>query len=108
VTVQFSNRSEISGGKAVTGDTVQDSKTSAGKREAPESTVFLVDILNPRLQVSPDHLHQVFSPYGAVLRIVGFQGQKGTGQFKALVEMAKVGEAAVAKRLLDGKDMFQG
>jgi len=55
--------------------------------------------------VSIENIHQIFKPYGEVLKIVTFVKET---VFKALVQMATVESAVTAKMNLEGKDMFQG
>jgi len=55
--------------------------------------------------VTLENIHQIFKPYGEVLKIITFLKDS---IFKALVQMSTVEQAINAKLLLEGKDMFQG
>lgn len=87
----------------VSGDPTQVSD-GKGWKDLPPSRVLLVTVSNMRLPVSVDNLHQVFRPYGEVLRIVTFQKKT----FQALIEYSHLVSAINAKRILEGKDIFQG
>lgn len=92
VYIEFSQRSEI---------TIKHRDGGEMKEIAPNN-VLLVSILNLRIPVSLDNLYQVFSVFGAVLRIVTFQKKT----FQALIEFGNLSSAIAAKAGLDGKDMF--
>jgi hypothetical protein len=64
-----------------------------------------VSILDARVPVTIENIHQIFKPFGEVVKIVTFV--KDT-VFKALVQMSSVDSAVQAKLNLEGKDMFQG
>jgi RNA recognition motif-containing protein len=69
------------------------------------TNILLVSILDARVPVSIDNIHQVFKPYGEVLKIITFiKGEV----LKALVQMGSIESAINAKLYLDGKYMFQG
>jgi hnRNP-L/PTB/hephaestus splicing factor len=94
---QFSNRTEVK--TASGGSSIQD-----GQSQTP-SAILLVSVLNCRVPVTLENIHQVFKPYGDVLKIVTFVKENS---FKALVQMGSIDQALNAKLLLEGKDMFQG
>lgn len=52
-----------------------------------------------------DNIHQIFKPYGDVLKIITFTK---ADTFQALVQLGTVESAVNAKLFLEGKDMFQG
>jgi len=72
--------------------------------EAP-SNVVLVSILEARVPVTIDNIHQIFKPYGEVNKIIMFVKNQ---VLHALVQMSSVDQAHTAKIHLEGKDMFQG
>jgi len=120
VIVQFSNRQEIhtpatmaaaggvAGGAAgaaaaamqggVIGGVAPDSQQAA-------NSILIVTVLNTRVPVTLDHIHQIFKPCGDVLKIITFHKN---GVFKALVQLASVEAAVHARHMLEGKDIFQG
>jgi polypyrimidine tract-binding protein 2 len=120
VIVQFSNRQEIhtpatmaaaggvAGGAAgaaaaamqggVIGGVAPDSQQAA-------NSILIVTVLNTRVPVTLDHIHQIFKPCGEVLKIITFHKN---GVFKALVQLASVEAAVHARLMLEGKDIFQG
>jgi len=69
------------------------------------NTILLVTIVNMRIRVTLENIHQVFRNFGEVLRIVTFEKKSN---FQALVEFANGSSAAQAKVKLEQKDMFQG
>jgi len=92
---QYSNRNEVK----TAGGGAQD-----GQSQTP-SAILIVSVLNCRVPVTLENIHQVFKPYGNVLKIVTFVKDQS---FKALVQMESIEQAINAKLLLEGKDMFQG
>jgi len=69
------------------------------------NNILLVSVLNTRVPVTLENIHQIFKPYGEVHKIITFLKDS---VFKALVQLATVEQAINAKLLLEGKDMFQG
>eukprot|EP00808_Paulinella_micropora_P012780 g5261.t1 len=67
--------------------------------------ILLVSIINARVPVTLENIHEVFKPYGEVKKITTFVKD---AIFKALVQMGSVESAMTAKHNLEGKDMFQG
>jgi hypothetical protein len=112
---QFSNRSEVSnetkgsGSISSSSSTIGSSGTGGGHHghsDALPNTILLVSIQDARLKVTIENLHQIFSPYGQVLRIVTFFTR--THELKALVQMDSIEAATMAKTQLEGKDIFLG
>lgn len=103
VFVQFSNRDEINApgaGNAGAGG----AGVGEGGQQQPNH-ILLVSVKNTKVLVTIEHLHQIFKPFGDVLKIVTFNK---AGTFKALVQMSNVESAINARAFLDGKDMFMG
>ncbi|CDW51859.1 heterogeneous nuclear ribonucleoprotein L [Trichuris trichiura] len=71
------------------------------------NSVLRVIIENQSLiyPISLDCLHQIFSRYGIVLRIVTFRKNQA---FQALVQFADCASAQAAKMALDGNSLFNG
>jgi polypyrimidine tract-binding protein 2 len=101
---QFSNRSEVKTNQSKSGGGGGGEGGSGDSQQTPNN-ILLVSVLNARVPVTLENIHQIFKPYGEVLKIITFL--KDT-VFKALVQMASVEQAINAKLLLEGKDMFQG
>lgn len=97
VYLQYSARNEITGTNRIP----VESKTG----EPPVNTVLIVTVENDTIPVTLDHLHQIFSAYGLVKRIITFNKNN---EFKALIEMGSLDAALAAKLHLEGKDIFQG
>jgi len=101
---QYSSRNEVkapsiaSQSGAYAGNAVSDG-------HAPPNNIIIMSILDARVPVTIDNIHQIFRPYGEVLKIVTFVKDS---VFKALVQMSTVESAMNAKMNLEGKDMFQG
>lgn len=96
----FGNSLAALGGLAGLGGAV-----GAGNGEDP-CAILLVTVLNVTVPVTLDNIHQIFKPYGDVLKIITFTKQDLS--FQALVQMATVESAINAKLFLEGKDMFHG
>jgi len=67
--------------------------------------IILVTVLNMLYPVTIDILHQVFSKFGLVQKIVTFQKKAG---FQSLIQFSTVEEASNAKRALDGQNIYSG
>ncbi|XP_066298118.1 polypyrimidine tract-binding protein 2-like isoform X6 [Branchiostoma lanceolatum] len=67
------------------------------------NSVLRVIVENLIYPVTLDVLHQIFSKFGAVLRIVTFTK---SGTFQALIQFADAGSAAQAKTSLDGQNIY--
>ncbi|KXJ24034.1 polypyrimidine tract-binding protein 1 [Exaiptasia diaphana] len=89
---------------------------SAGQLEAGAMTTSLPDASVPGCilriviermlyNISLDTLHQVFSKYGTVLKIVTFVKNN---QFQALVQYSQSSEALAGKIHLDGQNIYNG
>ncbi|KAL6058089.1 Polypyrimidine tract-binding protein 2 [Balamuthia mandrillaris] len=85
---QYSNRNEI---------------TTTPEDEQPNH-ILLVSVLNLAYPVTIDTLYQVFSKFGAIVRIIIFN-KKG---FQALVEFADKSAAQNARESLDGQNIYSG
>lgn len=93
---QYSSRSEVE---------TKNRGDSSNLGSEGENSILLVTVLNPAVPVTLDNIHQIFKPYGEVLKIITFQKNQS---FQALVQMSSVEAATNAKLFLEGKDMFQG
>jgi hypothetical protein len=102
---QYSSRNEVKAPAIAPGSSAYSGSAVAADGLAPPNHVVLVSILDARVPVTIENIHQIFKPYGEVVKIVTFV--KDT-VFKALVQMASVDSAVQAKLNLEGKDMFQG
>eukprot|EP01114_Cavostelium_apophysatum_P000942 TRINITY_DN1081_c0_g1_i1.p1 TRINITY_DN1081_c0_g1~~TRINITY_DN1081_c0_g1_i1.p1 ORF type:complete len:542 (+),score=117.86 TRINITY_DN1081_c0_g1_i1:243-1868(+) len=69
------------------------------------SRILLVTVLNLVYPVTIDVLHQVFSKFGVVQKIVIFQKNAG---FQSLIQYGKVEDAEAAKKALDGQNIYSG
>ncbi|XP_078657080.1 polypyrimidine tract-binding protein 1-like isoform X11 [Branchiostoma floridae x Branchiostoma belcheri] len=67
------------------------------------NSVLRVIVENLIYPVTLDVLHQIFSKFGAVLRIVTFTK---SGTFQALIQFADAASAAQAKTSLDGQNIY--
>ncbi|RHY69654.1 hypothetical protein DYB38_013314, partial [Aphanomyces astaci] len=72
---------------------------------AGKNTILIVSISKMDFPVNVDVLHQVFSKYGTVLKIVTFTQR---GEFKALVQFQATEQAVAAQVALDGRDIYTG
>lgn len=100
---QYSSRGEIVANPKFAGAAGY-SGQGASVAETP-SSILLVTVLNCRMPVSIENLHEIFRPHGQVLKIVIFLKND---VFKALVQLGSVESAVSARMFLEGKDMFQG
>eukprot|EP00457_Paulinella_chromatophora_P006898 gb/GEZN01006918.1/.p1 GENE.gb/GEZN01006918.1/~~gb/GEZN01006918.1/.p1 ORF type:complete len:509 (-),score=86.41 gb/GEZN01006918.1/:50-1576(-) len=107
VHLQYSSRQEV----AVSGSSTTSLMGGIGYGggglggDAPPNYILLVSIINARVPVTLDNIHEVFKTYGEVKKIITFVKD---GVFKALVQMGATDYAINAKHNLEGKDMFQG
>eukprot|EP00744_Colponema_vietnamica_P006350 GILI01009234.1.p1 GENE.GILI01009234.1~~GILI01009234.1.p1 ORF type:complete len:481 (-),score=116.78 GILI01009234.1:1041-2483(-) len=69
------------------------------------NNILLVTVANVLYPVTVDVLHQIFSRHGAVQKVVIFTKSK---VFQALVQMADVTSASLAKQSLDGQNIYAG
>lgn len=95
---QFSNREEIT--------------TPQGTQKQSEpNSILLVTILNCFFPITIEVLHQVFSKYGRILKIVIFQKsglEAETGALRSLIQYTSPREATSAKVGLDGQNIYNG
>jgi len=107
IIMQYANRQEIhtqgSGGGQRYGGLGPSSTGGGGESQQAPNRVLLLSVYNVRVPVTLDHIHQILKPYGEVLRIITFHK---AAVYKALVELATVEQAAQAKVMLEGKDIF--
>eukprot|EP00743_Colponemidia_sp_Colp-15_P001250 GILK01001373.1.p1 GENE.GILK01001373.1~~GILK01001373.1.p1 ORF type:complete len:493 (+),score=55.90 GILK01001373.1:103-1479(+) len=68
--------------------------------------ILLVSVLNLVYPVTVDVLHQIFSRYGVIQKIVTFS--KPNSGFQALVQMGDVASAIQAKMGLEGQNIYSG
>jgi len=102
---QYSSRNEVKAPAIAAGSSAYSGSAVAADGLAPPNNIVLVSILEARVPVTIENIHQIFKPFGEVLKIVTFVKET---VFKALVQMATVESAMNAKLNLEGKDMFQG
>jgi len=98
---QYSDRDKIVENKSGGSSAVSAASSPGDTRPGP---IILVSILDCRVPVTLDHLYQVFSRVGVVLKIVLFYK---FSVVKALVQFSNV-QSAIMALSLDGKQMFQG
>eukprot|EP00002_Diphylleia_rotans_P006898 TRINITY_DN1633_c0_g1_i1.p1 TRINITY_DN1633_c0_g1~~TRINITY_DN1633_c0_g1_i1.p1 ORF type:complete len:466 (+),score=77.46 TRINITY_DN1633_c0_g1_i1:56-1453(+) len=68
------------------------------------NSILLAKVLNAVYPITVDVLHQVFSPFGNVQKIVIFQ----KGDLSALIQFDNVQSALAAKSSLDGREIYAG
>jgi len=102
VYLQYSNREEITAPSANAGSS--GGSFSANKHEAPNA-ILLATVSNLVYPTSVDVLHQIFSKYGTVLKIVTFNKN---GNFQALIQFQDLAAAIAAKASLDGQNIYVG
>jgi len=73
------------------------------EQETPNH-ILLVSVINLVYPVTIDILHQVFSKYGSIKKIIIFS-KKG---FQSLIEFTDRGSAQTAKQTLDGQNIYSG
>jgi len=81
------------------------SELSSTSEHEPVSSVLLVTVLNLVYPITIEILHQIFSRYGIVQKIVIFQKKAG---FQSLIQFAREEEASAAKKALDGQNIYSG
>lgn len=74
--------------------------------QQPSNHVILVTIQNVLFPISIDTLVQIFSKYGAVVKIILFNSKSGATQ--ALVQFSDVMAAVTAKQVCDGHNIYAG
>ncbi|CAI0625730.1 unnamed protein product [Linum tenue] len=95
VYVQFSSHQEL---------TTMDQSTQGRGDEQP-NRILLVTIHHMLYPITVDVLHQVFSPYGFVEKIVTFQKSAG---FQALIQYQVRQSAVSARTSLQGRNIYDG
>ncbi|CAD5126291.1 DgyrCDS14445 [Dimorphilus gyrociliatus] len=76
--------------------------------QADDRTVLRVIVDNMLYPVSIDVLKQIFSRYGAVLKIVTFSKNNFPDQLQALIQMSEPMAAQTAKFSLNGQNIYGG
>jgi len=102
VYLQYSNREEITAPSANAGG--GGGGGFSNRVEAP-NTILLATVSNLVYPTSVDVLHQIFSKYGSVLKIVTFNKN---GNFQALIQFQDLAAAIAAKASLDGQNIYVG
>eukprot|EP01017_Pseudomicrothorax_dubius_P045956 TRINITY_DN8031_c0_g1_i1.p1 TRINITY_DN8031_c0_g1~~TRINITY_DN8031_c0_g1_i1.p1 ORF type:complete len:618 (-),score=92.15 TRINITY_DN8031_c0_g1_i1:126-1979(-) len=87
-------------------DRVQGTRYEAWKpmSEAKKSPVLLAVLYLKSLNIEPDVIYEIFSPYGRVLRVLIFGGGVIS---KAFIEFATIEEAEHAKNSLEGATILE-
>ncbi|RHY27446.1 hypothetical protein DYB32_006766 [Aphanomyces invadans] len=70
-----------------------------------KNTILMVSISKMEYPVNVDVLHQVFSKYGTVMKIVTFMQR---GEFRALVQLQTAEMAETALGALNGREIYTG
>jgi len=107
VYLQYSNREEITApppNAAGAGAGVGAGGGFSQKHETPNA-ILLATVSNLVYPTSVDVLHQIFSKYGTVLKIVTFNKN---GNFQALIQFQELAAAIAAKASLDGQNIYVG
>lgn len=105
---QFSNRGEITTNNNRNQQTrggIGEGMSHSGQENA--NSILLISFLKlpPSIALSLEQVHQIFRPFGDVLKIVLF---KKDNIEKALVQMGTIDSAISAKLNLEGKDLVHG
>lgn len=69
------------------------------------NNIILATIFDPLYPITVDVLHQVFSKFGVILKIIVFQKPAG---LQALIQFRDSKDAATAKIALDGQNIYSG
>lgn len=96
---------QMMGGGMMGGGALQMQGDQSGGQTLQPNTILLVSVLNTRVPVTLENIHQIFKPYGDVMKIITFVKKN---DFKALVQMTTLDAAMSAKAMLEGKDIYQG
>ncbi|KAI5067452.1 hypothetical protein GOP47_0017980 [Adiantum capillus-veneris] len=99
VYIQFSSHTEL---------TVPEQSGQPRRQHEQDSLpnrILLVTIHNPLYPITVDVLHQVFSPYGFVEKIVTFQKTAGV---QALVQFSSQQGAMQARNTVQGRNIYDG
>ncbi|XP_065904564.1 polypyrimidine tract-binding protein 2-like [Dysidea avara] len=100
VFLQFSNHKELKGNNLTTV-----SEQSSSDRDNEGNTILRVIIDNMVYPITLDILHEIFSKYGRVMKIITFNKN---GQFHALIQFGNAEYASDAKMYLDGQNIYTG
>ncbi|XP_018676606.2 polypyrimidine tract-binding protein homolog 3 isoform X2 [Musa acuminata AAA Group] len=98
VYIQFSSHQELT-----TAD--QNSQGRKGDQDSQPNRILLVTIHHMLYPITVEVLHQVFSPYGFVEKIVTFQKSAG---FQALIQYQSRQSALQARSSLQGRNIYDG
>ncbi|URD77476.1 polypyrimidine tract-binding protein [Musa troglodytarum] len=98
VYIQFSSHQELT-----TAD--QNSQGRKGDQDSQPNRILLVTIHHMLYPITVEVLHQVFSPYGLVEKIVTFQKSAG---FQALIQYQSRQSALQARSSLQGRNIYDG
>ncbi|XP_035550763.1 polypyrimidine tract-binding protein homolog 3-like isoform X1 [Juglans regia] len=96
VYIQFSSHQEL---------TTVDQNPQGRNQDAPPNRILLVTIHHMLYPMTVEVLHQVFSPYGFVEKIVTFQKSAG---FQALIQYQSHQSALSAIDALQGRNIYDG
>ncbi|XP_062148140.1 polypyrimidine tract-binding protein homolog 3-like [Alnus glutinosa] len=96
VYIQFSSHQEL---------TTVDQNSQGRNQDAPPNRILLVTIHHMLYPITVEVLHQVFSPYGFVEKIVTFQKSAG---FQALIQYQSRQSALSAIDALQGRNVYDG
>ncbi|CAD5163560.1 polypyrimidine tract-binding protein homolog 3 isoform X1 [Musa acuminata AAA Group] len=96
VYIQFSSHQEL---------TTTDSPGWKSDQDSQPNRILLVTIHHMLYPITVEVLHQVFSPYGYVEKIVTFQKSAG---FQALIQYQSRQSAVQAKSSLQGRNIYDG
>ncbi|KAJ8493422.1 hypothetical protein OPV22_015143 [Ensete ventricosum] len=98
VYIQFSSHQELT-----TAD--QNSQGRKGDQDSQPNQILLVTIHHMLYPITVEVLHQVFSPYGFVEKIVTFQKSAG---FQSLIQYQSRQSAMQARSSLQGRNIYDG
>ncbi|CAD5182911.1 unnamed protein product [Musa acuminata subsp. malaccensis] len=98
VYIQFSSHQELT-----TAD--QNSQGRKGDQDSQPNRILLVTIHHMLYPITVEVLHQVFSPYGFVEKIVTFQKSAG---FQSLIQYQSQQSAMQARSSLQGRNIYDG
>lgn len=99
VYIQFSSHQEL-----ITSDMSAQPRKQQEQDSQP-NRILLITIHNPLYPITVDVLHQVFSPYGFVEKIVTFQKSAG---LQALLQFSSQHSALQARNTLQGRNIYDG
>ncbi|KAI5058943.1 hypothetical protein GOP47_0025262 [Adiantum capillus-veneris] len=99
VYIQFSSHQEL-----ITSD-MSTQPRKLQEQDSQPNRILLITIHNPLYPITVDVLHQVFSPYGLVEKIVTFQKAAG---LQALLQFASQHSALQSRNALQGRNIYDG